>query len=306
MNKPKIVIFGASKGGERFLRRCGTAYDVLAFSDNDPAKHGSSLSGIPVLPPDRIPDFPFDLVVVASMFGREIKDQLVRRFSIPPDRIRFAPKSALSPDKSYRPFEDEPTRDLARQMLGLFADLFRAARIPYFVDHGTLLGILRDGDLLPWDDDLDLSVPSEFAPAALAALRAGQANLPFADRLLWSAETIADADSGIVQGVVLSYPEQNPLRLRKFAASVWFMFRSGDSIRQYINLAPARFYDHPAELVFRGRRHPVPAPTPEYLELHYGDWLTPVRDLSLEEIRNYRPPPPRVRREVLFGTPNLS
>lgn len=305
-NKPKIVVFGASKGGERFLRRCGNAYDVLAFSDNDPAKHGSSLSGIPVLPPDRIPDFPFDLVVVASMFGREIKDQLVRRFSIPPDRIRFAPKSALSPDKSYRPFEDEPTRDLARRMLGHFADLFRNARIPYFVDHGTLLGIFRDGDLLPWDDDLDLSVPSEFAADALAALRDARSSLPHAGVLDWSAETIADADSGLVQGVVLCYPEQNPLRLRKFAASVWFMFRSGDSIRQYINLAPARFYDRPASLAFLGQNHPVPSPTSEYLELHYGDWKTPVRDLSLEEIRNYRPPPPRIRREVLFGTPSLS
>jgi hypothetical protein len=35
-------------------------------------------------------------------------------------------------------------------------------RIPHWVCNGTLLGIIRDGQLIPWDTDLDIGVPSEF------------------------------------------------------------------------------------------------------------------------------------------------
>ena len=304
MPKQRIILFGASKGGERFLRRCGGDYEVLAFADNDPKKHGQTLSGLPILPPARLTEFAYDHIVIASMFGHEIQNQLVRQFGIPESRIRFAPKSALSPNKTYRPFEDPSTLELARRMLEWLDDRLRAAAIPYFVDHGTLLGLMREGDLLPWDDDLDLSVPQEYIVPTLGMLHAHQSRLPQSDRLGWMAETVVDTDTDRILGLLLCYPEHNPLNLRKFAASIWFMFPEHGQIRQYINAAPDRFFQRPDELRYRGRAYPIPIDAEQYLEIHYGDWRTPVRDMSLEEIRNYRPPPPRIRREVLFGTPD--
>ena len=304
MSKPSIVIFGAGKGGERFLRRCGAPYRVLAFCDNDPAKHGQTLSGLPIVPPSQLPAMPFDHVVVASMFGQEIKAQLVAQFGIPESKIRFAPKSSLSPNKTYRPFEDPQTLDLARLMLAHFDDVLAHAGIPYFVDHGTLLGLFRDGDLLSWDDDLDLSVPEAYTAAPLRALLDAQSSLPQADELEWSAETVVDPGHNRILGVVLCYSESNRLGLKKFAASIWFMFREGDRIRQYINSAPAAFFEGRESLAYRGRTYPIPLQPDAYLESHYGNWRVPVKDMSLEEIRNYCPPPPRARREVLFGTPD--
>ena len=40
-------------------------------------------------------------------------------------------------------------------------DLFNKREVPYFVDCGALLGIVRDGDLLPWDNDTDLAINAE-------------------------------------------------------------------------------------------------------------------------------------------------
>jgi phosphorylcholine metabolism protein LicD len=37
-------------------------------------------------------------------------------------------------------------------------DLFNKNNIPYWVDFGTLLGIVRDGSIIPWDHDGDISV----------------------------------------------------------------------------------------------------------------------------------------------------
>ena len=43
-------------------------------------------------------------------------------------------------------------------MLFYFTDFLTKHRINYFLEGGTLLGIVRDGDLLPWDHDVDISI----------------------------------------------------------------------------------------------------------------------------------------------------
>ena len=46
----------------------------------------------------------------------------------------------------------------ARKMLFYSTDFLTKHGIKYFLEGGTLLGIVRDGDLLPWDHDVDISI----------------------------------------------------------------------------------------------------------------------------------------------------
>ncbi|MCX7342992.1 MAG: LicD family protein, partial [Proteobacteria bacterium] len=59
------------------------------------------------------------------------------------------------------------------QMMKDIKEAFLEANAEYFAVSGTLLGCVRNGGFIPWDDDLDLGVSSEYEelmPAVLCAL----------------------------------------------------------------------------------------------------------------------------------------
>ncbi len=46
----------------------------------------------------------------------------------------------------------------ARKLLLYTVDLLNDLQIPYHVVYGTLLELVRDGDLIPWDIDVDVMI----------------------------------------------------------------------------------------------------------------------------------------------------
>lgn len=58
-------------------------------------------------------------------------------------------------------------------LLHVIDAISKNAGVPYFLIGGTLLGALRHDGFIPWDDDLDIGVPSDKYRRFLAALRKG-------------------------------------------------------------------------------------------------------------------------------------
>jgi len=54
-------------------------------------------------------------------------------------------------------------------------DIAKKENVRYFLDSGTALGAAREGDFIPWDDDMDIKVLAEDYPAFKAAM---EKNLP--------------------------------------------------------------------------------------------------------------------------------
>lgn len=80
-HEPRLVVFGSGAGGHealRALRERGLARHVVAFADNNPARHGSRVDGIEVKAFDAIARTSFDYVILASLPGKAaITQQLV-------------------------------------------------------------------------------------------------------------------------------------------------------------------------------------------------------------------------------------
>lgn len=56
-------------------------------------------------------------------------------------------------------------REKLYDMLSIVDRILTEHRIPYWIEAGTLLGAVRHRDIIPWDSDVDIVVPAEYAPA---------------------------------------------------------------------------------------------------------------------------------------------
>lgn len=72
--------------------------------------------------------------------------------------IRYVLNNPPRPGEGAAP---RPYMDVgdARQALGALKDVLGRLRIPFFLSFGTLLGIVRDGELIPHDKDMDVGLP---------------------------------------------------------------------------------------------------------------------------------------------------
>ena len=61
----------------------------------------------------------------------------------------------------YREKQCQSKQDDLREHLSKVADILEANNVEYWIDYGTLLGAMREGDVIPGDNDTDTSIRIE-------------------------------------------------------------------------------------------------------------------------------------------------
>lgn len=300
--KNNIIMFGASGAGESFISYVNdndSEYNILAVTDNDEKKHNTIFFGHPVIAPEDIDKFEYDQIVITSGFFPQINEQLLNDLKISPDKIKVPPKSTTGNKKSYRPFSDNKTLELAREVLLFVVDILENEGMTYFIDHGTLLGIVRDGDLIPWDDDIDLSIEEKDMNKAINVIKENIIKMPKSDILDWRA-TVYCKEGDIPTKILLSYDRDNQGGYKIFPISIEsFIIENGQAIQE-LSYSEDYHFKNNDYIKYHGKDIFVPYDYKKYLEVHYGEWKKPKKDTTFLDAKNYKIPSITYKREMKY------
>lgn len=151
----------------------------------------------------------------------------------------------------------------AERLMGEAKAAFDAHGITFFLRQGTCLGAVRDGALIPWDDDLDLGsiiglhgFSEALIEPVVETLRAGGCHVEVNREGLYTA-----------------------VKIFKYQIRIdWQCYRVVDgTIAHYPGVPfPISLFEELAPVEFIGEQYLVPSPPDQYLTLKYGpDWRTP-------------------------------
>ncbi len=273
MTKPNVIVFGASKAGENYLKN-QTDYNVLAIADNDIQKQGSYLKGIIVIPPAQIKDYQYDYIVIASMYIEGITKQLIGTLSVEKEKIIYVPKRLLK-IVDCETFRDLETKELAYKYLEKLSRFFDTNNYRYYLNFGTLLGIVRDGDLIPWDDDIDIAVLKNFDEKIF----------------LENIKMTCHLDNVDVEYLVKRKPQLglvgldiiiNTENTLSFTISVDLLIEDDDKYRLPLDILPMHYFSKQQPLQLANIDLFGPYPVEEYLTYVYKDWKVIKKDVTYE------------------------
>lgn len=172
---------------------------------------------------------------------------------------------------------------IARRMLLDIIDVCNQLAVPYHIDYGTLLGLVREGDLIPWDNDMDMSIMADdveafrktFWKLRLRGWRInGNGHFNSAPHTAWKQDSLRSIKirnrnllffgrGRVVMDVFVKYPHGD---------HAWWKL-AGEICR-----APRHHFAGHETIEYAGRQVRVPCDYENYLEYLYGsDWRTPKK-----------------------------
>ena len=193
--------------------------------------------------------------------------------------------------KKYRNIKPQLLkRNLTRAKKVLFdvVDLFEKHRIGYHLEGGTLLGMVRDNGLLPWDWDVDLSFLSEDTDKFLKVCNTLNAKgYKITNRRL--KKTVPPFRKGNyrifkVKPAVLSVVKECIPLFRKIYVTldIFIKYRDDSKVcwqaKEKIMCVDKKYYESYETIECLGRTFRVPNHYKDYLTEKYGEWSVPVKE----------------------------
>jgi len=171
----------------------------------------------------------------------------------------------MSNSKSENKLRIRSIEELSLQMDGLvkLAEVLNKHLDRWYLSGGTLLGACRDGDFIPWDWDVEVTVLTEEAQPKEGAVLKALLKAGFAISAIDSSRDnfkIVASGWGTEYEILGRYLKADGIARARLATEV-----------------PAHFFESHEVIAFRGYNFPAPAPAEDFLEALYGDWRTPLK-----------------------------
>ncbi len=183
---------------------------------------------------------------------------------------------------------------LGEKALRDVVEILEAENIPYVLEGGTLLGIVRENRLLPWDNDLDLTITRPYTNKLLGArwkfwLKGYRTRVR---KIKNDSEHFKKGDARILKIQTTRFFFFKDVSLM----DIFIKDLTGDryywtvSEKNVLKSAPRKYYEKFTTFSFNDKLYSIPAEYDAYLQSRYGDWKTPKQtwdftkdDLSIEQ-----------------------
>ena len=188
--------------------------------------------------------------------------------------------------------------EIIKSLLADTINLFEKHGITYWLDCGTLLGIIRDNDLLPWDHDADISISSKDVKQVLKILK----RLPAKYRISLRRDYTGRLP-GTLRIIRIKFIKNKPLRLlryRELHLDILVKYKFGDYYYWIDTRTPKRvqanYHDRLDYILWNNKKYAIPSNVEQYLAVRFGNWRKPqesfdpsVDDLAIYEEIQYKP-----------------
>jgi lipopolysaccharide cholinephosphotransferase len=180
------------------------------------------------------------------------------------------------------------SKKVAYRMLYNVTELLEKHSIKYHLEGGTLLGIVRDNELLPWDHDVDISIP-ESEMNKLIALKWEFYKLGYkfsAKRSKFSYGPIKKDEYFVfklkpllmyIGHLFIPALHRNMVILDIFVKRQDEKYTYWQAMRKVMKVEN-KYYESDEIIEFKGKQLRAPNHYKEYLTQKYGDWNIVVKD----------------------------
>ena len=176
---------------------------------------------------------------------------------------------------------------IAQKMMRRITTVLEDYDIPYILEAGTLLGVVRENRLLPWDDDVDITITKKYARRLLSSIRKIK-KYGYKVRVKSYKKD-------------LKYFKKGELRMLKVKHFTLPFFQSDVQVdifvkkligeeyywtvgvhKPVLKSVPKRFYENLTRIKFKNKYYSVPKDYEGYLTEHYGDWNKVIKDWNFK------------------------
>ncbi|MCT7650476.1 LicD family protein [Aliarcobacter butzleri] len=286
-----VIIFGTGEFAKNIYNQYKNDLNIINFSDNNKDKHNTLFFEKLVVAPKDLISMDFDEIIIASSYSEEIYQQLVEDLNLDKNKIR-----RLYVNESKVQFYSKEKVEKSEYFMFEICKLLEENHISYYIDHGTLLGIIRDEALIPWDTDIDLAVLIEDKEKIETMLKSYLNNFihPLCKTNNWKYKI--EKEEIIVEGIketlYTTFQIFNYSNFQEDEVALELMFRyKRDSIiywgfcEKYLK-APLDITLPTKQIFYKGHPINVPNNTMKYLSNLYGDWKTPIKNWTYDKYNN--------------------
>jgi len=143
----KIFIYGSGYYGSQVFKKIKKKFQIVGFIDSDKRKINKKKHGKKIYPIEILKKKTFFKIFIASMWSSDIYNSLISK-KIPKNKIYIYPASLVNKNQKKKVNWHVILKELIK--------IFDYNKIHYHLDHSSLLGLIRDGNV--YDSDIDIAV----------------------------------------------------------------------------------------------------------------------------------------------------